>query len=130
MIMKKYIVSIILMTMVGYTSNAQVQRTPAKKQTDSVVAKQVTEKNPDSRKEMLKELDLTKDQKNKMKEINGSTKASKEAIENDTALSTEEKKVKLKSLRQEQMQKIQALLTEEQKAKFRKMKAKKMLNDD
>ena len=74
---------------------------------------------------MFRELDLTREQKIKMKEINQSMKASRETIENDTTLSETEKKTKLRALKKEQIQKIQAILTEEQKNKFRQMREKK-----
>jgi len=123
--MKKYISILIFTCFSGLISTAQVQRTPAKQKTDTLNAAKVSEKNRDSRKEMFRELDLSKEQKIKMKELNQSMKASREAIENDSTLSETEKKAKLKTLRKEQVQKIQALLTEEQKVKFRELKARK-----
>ena len=123
--MKKYIGISLLILMTGYISLAQVQRTPVKQKTDSSAIVIEPEKNKDSRKEMFRELDLSREQKIKMKEINQSMKASKEAIENDTTLSEREKKVKLRVLKKEQVQKIQALLTEEQKVKFQQLRAKK-----
>ena len=122
--MKKYIGISLLILMTGYVSLAQVQRTPVKQKTDSSAIVTEPEKNKDSRKEMFRELDLSREQKIKMKEINQSMKASKEAIENDTALSETEKKAKLRALKKENIQKIQAILTEEQKIKFRQLKAK------
>ena len=113
-----------LAVITGNGSMAQVQRTPVKQKTDSSTVVTDPEKNKGSRKEMFRELDLTKEQKMKMKEINQSMKASKESIENDTALSEIEKKEKLRALKKEHVQKIQALLTEEQKVKFRQLKAK------
>ena len=122
--MKKYIGISLLMLITGYVSLAQVQRTPVKQKTDSSAIVIEPEKNKDSRKEMFRELNLSREQKIKMKEINQSMKASKEAIENDTALSETEKKAKLRVLKKEQVQKIQALLTEEQKVKFQQLRAK------
>lgn len=122
--MKKYIGISLLMLITGYVSLAQVQRTPVKQKTDSSAIVTEPGKNKDSRKEMFRELNLSREQKIKMKEINHSMKASKEAIENDTALSETEKKAKLRALKKENIQKIQAILTEEQKIKFRQLKAK------
>ena len=127
--MKKYFLLVALMIMISYASMAQLQRTPVKQKNDSSVVEPAAEKNKDSRKEMFRELDLTREQKIKMKEINQSMKASKEAIENDTTLSETEKKTKLKALKKEQVQKIQAILTEEQKTKFRQLKEKMELNN-
>ncbi|MEP7163809.1 MAG: hypothetical protein ABI741_03895 [Ferruginibacter sp.] len=121
--MKKYI-GIALCIMICNESHAQIQRTVVKQKPDSTATEQVADKKTDSRKEIFRELDLTKEQKVKMKEINQSMKASKETIENDAALSDPQKKEKLKTLRKEQAIKIQAILTEEQKIKFRELKTK------
>ncbi len=125
--MKKYI-GIGLLMMISCTCFAQIQRTVVKQKSDSTAVEQVPENKDGSRKEMFRELDLSKEQKAKMKEINQSMKASKEAIENDAVLSDTEKKEKLKLLRKEQTFKIQAILTEEQKIKFRELRAKKKGN--
>jgi len=121
--MKKYI-GIGLLMMTGYTALSQIQRTVVKQKNDSTVTEQVNTKGDGAKKQMLRELDLTKEQRAKMKEINQSMKASKDAIENDPALSKKQKKQKLKAFRQEQVAKIQAILTEEQKIKFREQRAK------
>lgn len=105
-----------------YMSSAQVQRRPVKQQPDSATVSPVAEKNKDNRKEIFRELNLTREQKGKMKEINQSMKASKDAIENDTTLSEAEKKAKLKTLRNEHTRQVQAVLTEEQKVRFRQLK--------
>ncbi len=125
--MKKYI-GIGLLMMISCTCFAQIQRTVVKQKSDSTAVEQVPENKDGSRKEMFRELDLSKEQKAKMKEINQSMKASKEAIENDAVLSDTEKKEKLKLLRKEQTFKIQAILTEEQKIKFSELRAKKKGN--
>jgi len=122
--MKKYISIVVLFTLISILSQAQVQRTPAKQKTDSAAVVADTMKDKKSKKEILKELDLSREQKVKLKELNQSMKASKEALENDTTLTEADKKAKLKVLKKEQAQKIQALLTEEQKIKFRELRNK------
>ena len=72
-----------------------------------------------SRKERFKELDLTREQKVKMKEIMQSGKAAKEAIENNTQLSDQDRKKQMRELQKSQMQKMQAILTPEQIEKFK-----------
>ena len=121
--MKKYI-GIVLLLAISCTGFTQIQRTVVKQKSDSTAVEQVAENKDGSRKEMFRELDLSKEQKVKLKEINQSMKASKEAIENDTALSETAKKEKIRSLRKEQAFKIQAILTEEQKIKFRELRTK------
>ena len=125
--MKKYI-GILLLLAISCTGFAQIQRIVVKQKPDSTAPKQAPENKDGSRKEMFRELNLSKEQKAKMKEINQSMKVSKEAIENDAALSDTEKKEKLRSLRKDQAFKIQAVLTEEQKIKFRELRAKKKDN--
>jgi len=122
--MKKYISIVVLFTLISILSQAQVQRTPAKQKTDSAAVVADTMKDKKSKKEILKELDLSREQKVKLKELNQSMKASKEALENDTTLTEADKKAKLKVLKKKQAQKIQALLTEEQKIKFRELRNK------
>lgn len=121
--MKIYI-TIGLFILFHCTSFGQIQRNVVKQKSDSATTNPVPAKENESRKEILKELDLTKEQKVKLKEVNQSMKASKEAIENNMELSDIQKKEKLKALKKEQMSKIQSILTEEQKIKFRQLKEK------
>jgi Spy/CpxP family protein refolding chaperone len=75
-----------------------------------------------SKKQMMKDLNLSKEQKIKLKEARQANKAKKQAIENDEKLSKEEKETKLKALHQEQAKGTMAVLNEEQKEKLKKMK--------
>ena len=100
-------------------SLAQVERVPAK-QADSVINKSaVNTKDKPGKKDLVKELDLSREQKIKIKEIRQSGKAKKDAIENNDQLSTSEKKTQLREQQKEQAKNIQAILTEEQKEKFK-----------
>ncbi len=102
-------------------SFAQVERKPSPvKQADSVSGNAAGNKtDKGSRKDMIKELDLTKEQKGKLKEIRQANMAKKEAIENNSQLSEDEKKKQLRDLQKEQAQNIQAVLTDQQKEKFK-----------
>jgi len=75
--MKKYISIVVLFSLISILSQAQVQRTPAKQKTDSAAVVTDTVKDKKSKKEILKELDLSREQKVKLKELNQSMKASK-----------------------------------------------------
>ena len=105
-------------------SFAQIERkTSRAKQTDSVGNTPVENTmDKSSRKDMLKELNLTREQKIKLKEIRQTNMAKKEAIENSSQLSESEKKTQLRGLQKEQAQNIQAILTDEQKEKFRSIR--------
>ena len=108
------------------TVSAQIERKPVVVKTDSTQASVSDDKvDKQGRKERIKELDLTKEQKGKMKEIVQSGKAAKEAIENNTQLSEADKKKQLRELQKAQAQKVQAILTPEQREKFKASKPNK-----
>ena len=101
-------------------SNAQIKREPAvTSKTDTISFSSANTNEKMNRKDRLKELELTREQKIKLKEIRQSNQSAKAAIENNTGLSEEEKKKQIRTLQKEQAQKVQAILTEEQKAKFK-----------
>ena len=122
--MKKTLAFLII-SLIALTVSAQIERKPVDIKTDST-QKQVggnditTDKQ--SRKERFKELDLTKEQKSRMKEMAKASKTAKEAIENNSQLSDQEKKKQLRELQKTQMQKVQAILTPEQLEKFKASK--------
>lgn len=100
-------------------ASAQIERKPSAAQSDSTVKPSGKMDDKASRKDRLKDLDLTKEQRSKLKEIRQTNQAAKTAIENDAALSDTEKKKQLRDLQKKQAQQIQSILTEEQKAKFK-----------
>ena len=112
-----------IFSLITVSVSAQIERKSVVVKTDSV-QKTTNDNKVDkqSRKERFKELDLTREQKGKMKEIMQANKAAKEAIENNTQLSDQDKKKQMRELQKEQMQKIQAILTPEQREKFRSSK--------
>ena len=120
--MKTYIISITFLLGSLYSS-AQIQRdVVAKVDTISFSSSDKNKNDKISRKDRFKELDLTREQKVKMKEIMQSGKASKDAIENNAQLSEQDKKKQLRELQKAQMQKIQGILTPEQVEKFKASK--------
>ncbi len=115
-------ISIIAFTLLLITlsASAQIERKPVVVKQDSVhTSANDNEVDKQSRKERFKELDLTREQKGKMKEIMQANKAAKEAIENNTQLSEQEKKKQMRELQRSQMMKVQAVLTPEQREKFK-----------
>ena len=109
---------IVLLTTI--TASAQIERRSTLSKTDSSQTMGTGNKaDKQSRRERFKELDLTREQKGKMKEIMQSGKASKEAIENNAQLSDQDKKKQMRELQRSQMEKIQAILTPEQIEKFK-----------
>jgi Flp pilus assembly protein TadG len=113
-------------------SFAQVQRTKtASKQISdsSNTSEQLNNTNKKgNKKQMIRELNLTKEQKGKLKEIKQANKAKVQQVQNDDKLTQEEKDVKLKTLHQEQAKNTLTVLNDEQKAKMKKMKATERKN--
>ncbi|MBL0183251.1 MAG: hypothetical protein IPP96_13505 [Chitinophagaceae bacterium] len=109
-------------------SVAQIERKPSpSKQADSALSQPGNSMN--NRKDLLKDLDLTREQKIKLKEIRQANMAKKEAIENNSQLSEEEKKKQFRELQKEQAKNVQAILTDEQKEKF-KAKRQEMMQEN
>jgi Spy/CpxP family protein refolding chaperone len=111
-----------ILSLVTISASAQIERKPVVVKADSTqtqTADKDTKVDKQSRKERFKELDLTREQKGKMKEIMQANKSAKEAIENNKQLSDQEKKKQLRELQKTQMQKILAILTPEQREKFK-----------
>jgi hypothetical protein len=123
----KRIIAVTVLSLAFSLSFAQVQR--QKKEVDkSDSSANTTAQKQDAgmdRKEMMRDLDLTKEQKGKLKEIRQAGKAKKEAIENDEKLSADEKQAKLKDLKKEQAKSTMSILSREQKLKLLKMRQEK-----
>ena len=73
------------------------------------------------RKEMMKQLDLSKQQKKEMNAFHRSLEQEQKAIENNSALTADEKKAQIKALRERKHDKLQNILPEQKE----KMKAYK-----
>ncbi len=71
--------------------------------------------------DMLKDLNLTDDQKAKMKAAREEMETQGKALRDDTTLKPEEKRDKFKALREAQHAKVKEILTPEQFEKFQKM---------
>lgn len=117
--MKILLITVIL-SLVTIPVSSQIERKPVVVQQDSAhTTASDARVDRQGRKDRLKALDLTLEQKRKMKEIMQSNKAAKAAIENNGQLSAQEKKKQLRELQQSQMIKVQAVLTPEQHKKFK-----------
>lgn len=69
----------------------------------------------DKLQEVLNELNLTDDQKGKLKDVFTDAKSKREAILNDSSLTEDQKKDKMKSLHEDTMGKINEVLTPDQR---------------
>ena len=103
------------------SASAQIERKPVVAAKSDSTQTTTTDNKVDkkSRKERMRELDLTREQKGKMKEIMQANKAAKDAIENNTQLSEADRKKQMRELQKSMAQKIQAILTPEQMEKFK-----------
>jgi Spy/CpxP family protein refolding chaperone len=72
--------------------------------------------------EMSKQLNLSDDQKNKLKPILQDEQQQMQAIHNDTSLSHDEKKAKAKEIRESHTSQINEVLTPDQQKKWEEMK--------
>ena len=78
---------------------------------------------------LMKELNLTKEQKGKLKEMKQANQFKKEAILNDTGLTEIEKQEKLKQVKHSAAIDLQSVLTGEQKQKLQKMRRERANSD-
>jgi Spy/CpxP family protein refolding chaperone len=74
---------------------------------------------------LAKQLNLNKEQEDKIKASKAELKAKTKEIKANTALTEEQKKAQLKEARKESKKEVDAALTPEQKAKLKELHAKK-----
>ena len=77
---------------------------------------------------MIKELNLTTEQKMKLKETRQALSEKKEAIENDDKLSAEQKEQRLREIKIDQARNMQTILNQEQREKMKAMRQKLFKN--
>jgi Spy/CpxP family protein refolding chaperone len=114
--MKKIILALLIVGFANATM-AQIRREPS---TNLNPAADTTQKI--SKKEMMDQLNLTKDQRVKWKQIHQNERSQRDAIMANDSLNAEQKKQQLKSLRKDTNQNINAILTEEQRQKLEALK--------
>ncbi len=78
--------------------------------------------------EMYKQLNLTADQKSKLKEYNKSAKEQHDKIANDQSLTQEQKTTQLKQLREDRKKQMASVLTDEQKQKMKSLRSQNRKN--
>ena len=117
----KILLIVLAFFLISQDSSAQFKRGNRGNQLDSSMNASGTgmQRNRQDQMEMIKELNLTKVQKIKLRELHQSMQATKTAIENDPSLTAQQKQGKLKEARMDQLQKINAILTPEQQEQFR-----------
>jgi periplasmic protein CpxP/Spy len=73
----------------------------------------------DKLQESVNELNLNDDQKDKLKEVFANSRTKRQSIMNDSALTDDQKKDKMKSLHQDTMSKVNHILTPDQQAQLK-----------
>lgn len=107
----------------GQTSQAPQTSTP---QSQGATA-QSSAKSPEQHLQMLSEkLDLTNEQKAKLKPILEDQAQQMKAVHDDTSLSPEQKRAKMKAMHESLHDQINAVLTTEQQAKFKQLQQEPM----
>ena len=126
---------VLALAFIGTGINAQVQRKVADTNSTKNIA--VNEEMDNSEKagirmnqlKALKELNLTREQKRKLKEMKQASQFKKDAILNDTELTEIEKQEKMKQVKRSAAVNLQSILTDEQKQKLQKMRRERSNSD-
>ena len=120
---------ILALTLISFISQAQLQRkvTPlANRHHDTVTAgngKRIANNGEAlNRKQMMRDLNLTREQQIKLKDTRQSNREKMEVITNDDKLSTEQKEAKIRELKKAQAMNMQGILNEEQRQKMKAMR--------
>ena len=116
------------LSFISVLSIAQVQRVVTAKPVDSTNrsdGNMAEKNNRGDRKQMLRELNLTKEQRGKFKEIGQANKAKRDEINNNDSLTQGQKDAKLRELKRTAVQSTMSILNEEQKEKMKAMRAGK-----
>lgn len=81
-----------------------------------------------NREKMMNELNLSVDQKAQIKSLQQENRQQRDAIKNDTSLTPDQKKQKMKELHQSQSDKMNSILTPDQQAKRKTLMAERKQN--
>lgn len=126
----KKILFLLLVTVMGQVALAQV-KTPAETELNksrnhaTAENKKHHKMGKHAKMAMMKELNLSDDQKAKLKEAREANKAKKEAILSDSKLTEEQKHEQLKEMHKAESKNMKGLLTDEQKKKMKEFKDKR-----
>lgn len=102
----------IAVMMLGFAVASNAQQAPAPAQQPQL----------ESRKQEMKDLNITTAQKKDLKAANMEFKNKMQTVKNDASLSKQEKKIQLQSIKKEKMDKMSTILTPDQQQKMNDMK--------
>ena len=112
--MKKIFVIILAINFFAFKGIAQVQRESNPSQNVATTSDKKSEK-----REMMRSLNLTKQQMGQLKELRKTMKQKKDDITNDQSLTQEQRQDKLNELHKEQKEKLNSILTPGQMEKLK-----------
>jgi len=120
----KKIVFVLIMSSFSLLSQAQVQRTtkPVVGPDSTAIGNPIANTGKGGKRKALKELNLSKEQRSKIKEIRQSEKVKEDQIANDNSLTEEQKNAKLRDMKMQQAQNMRSVLNDEQKEKMKKLR--------
>lgn len=120
------ILAILVLSVAGLTF-AQASQEPQAPSSDKHAGMQHKMESADQQLQMLSEkLNLTDDQKAKVKPILEDQMKQMKAVHEDSSLSPEQKRAKMKSIHESLHEQINAVLTPEQQTKFKQMQQEHM----
>jgi periplasmic protein CpxP/Spy len=120
--MKKLLALSVLVTMFTFAASAQMDRAT----TDTAKKEKRGHKGHGEKKEMMKDLNLSKEQMKAMRAAQQDAKAKMQALKAQENITVKEMKEKAKAIQEERKTKLKAILTPEQFAKLEaKMKEKR-----
>jgi len=106
----KKIIAIATLVLIGANGFSQTK----KEMNEAPISATAPAAKSEEHKDKYKDLNLTDDQKSKVKELSKKNKAEKAKIEADATLAADQKAAKLKDLKKEQSKAIKAILTPQQ----------------
>ena len=121
--------SIVIATLLFISANSFAQTKKSMNAAPVTADTTATPVKANEHKDKYKDLNLTDEQKGKVKELNKRNKAEKAKIEGDATLTPEQKSAKLKEIKKEQSKSFKAILTPEQIEKFKASNSKSKDNE-
>lgn len=122
--MKKLFAFAIAVTIFNYAANAQTERVMAPGE------KYEQHDGKEEKMKMMKELNLTKDQKAQLKAGHKEMKAKHEALKAQDNITVKEMRERRSALKAEQKSKLDAILTPDQRVKMSEIRKQKMTNKE
>jgi len=101
----------------GLAAGLTVPALPAKPAQETTTTEKQAMK--DRLQEAVKELNLNDDQKDKLKDVFANSRTKRETIMNDSSLTDDQKREKMKTLHQDTMSRVNHILTPDQQAQLK-----------